>query len=213
VSAVVAVSAGAGNARLFRSLGADVVDGGRTMNPPTSEILAAIEAAPAGEVIVLPNNPNVLLAAEQASTTTSRTALVVPTRTMQAGLGALVAFDAARPAAENMAEMAEAAAGVRSGAIARASRTTAVDGIDVTEGSYFGLVDGTAVAAGDDLAAVARDVAERLADGAGILTLLVGEDGPDGDALAAELAEAHPELEIEVHDGGQPSYPLLLAAE
>ena len=88
-----------------------------------------------------------------------------------------------------------------------------MDGIDVTEGSYFGLVDGTAVAAGDDLAAVARDVAERLADGAGILTLLVGKDGPDGDALAAELAEAHPELEIEVHDGGQPSYPLLLAAE
>jgi len=213
VSAVVVVAAGEGNARLFRSLGADVVDGGRTMNPPTSEILAAIEAAPAGEVVVLPNNPNVLLAAEQAAASASRTALVVPTRTMQAGLGALVAFDPARSAAENTAEMAEAAAGVRSGAIARASRTTSVDGIDVTEGSYFGLVDGTAVAAGDDLAAVARDVAARLAEGAGILTLLVGEDGPDGDALAAELAAAHPELEIEVHDGGQPSYPLLLAAE
>jgi DAK2 domain fusion protein YloV len=213
VSAVVAVAAGEGNARLFRSLGAEVVDGGRTMNPPTSEILAGIEAATAGEVIVLPNNPNVLLAAEQAAAAASRAALVVPTRTMQAGLGALVAFDPARPAAENMADMAEAAAGVRSGAVARASRTTSVDGIDVTEGSYFGLVDGTAVAAGDDLGAVARDVATRLADGACILTILVGEDGPDGEALAADLASAHPGLEIEVHDGGQPSYPLLLAAE
>ncbi len=213
VSAVVAVAAGAGNARLFRSYGAEVVDGGRTMNPPTSELLGAIEAAGAGEVVVLPNNPNVLLAAEQAAAEASRPAVVVPTRTMQAGLGALVAFDAARTALENASEMAEAASGVRSGAVAQASRTTSVDGIDVTEGEFLGLVDGTAVASGPDLEEVARAVAERLLDGAGVLTILVGEDGSDGNALAAELASAHPDLEIEVHDGGQPSYPLLLAAE
>jgi DAK2 domain fusion protein YloV len=212
-SAVVAVANGRGNVRLFESLGARVVYGGRTMNPPTSELLAAIKDSLARGVVVLPNNPNVLLATEQAAAEAPVPTVVVPTRTMQAGLGALVAFDGSRSAAENAAEMAEAAAGVRSGAVAQASRTTSVDGVAVTEGEFFGLVDGTAVTSGPELDVVAREVAERLAEGAGVLTILVGEGGPDGDALASKLAAAHPRLEIEVHDGGQPSYPLLLAAE
>ncbi|MBD0291154.1 MAG: DAK2 domain-containing protein [Thermoleophilia bacterium] len=214
-SEVVAVCAGAGNARLFRSLGAGrVVSGGQTMNPPTSELLAAIEAAPAEEVVVLPNNKNVVLAAEQAAREAGRRAVVVPTTTVQAGLAAMVAFDPGRSADENAREMVEAAASVRAGAVTRASRAASFDGVDVEEGHFLGLVDGRPVATGTALADVARRVVELLLEGGpDVLTILVGEGAAGVDGLRDEIARAHPDLELEVHEGGQPHYPLLLAAE
>jgi DAK2 domain fusion protein YloV len=213
-AAVVAVCAGDGNAKLFRSLGALVVEGGQTMNPPTSELLAAVESAAAEEVVVLPNNKNVLLAAEQAAGEASRPAVVVPTETMQAGLAALLAFDASRHAADNAREMAEAAGRVRAGALTRASRSATVDGVAVAEGEYLGLVEGRAVAAGSDLDAVADEILARLlAEPADVLTILVGADGPDPATLRERIEAAHPELEVEIVDGGQPHYPLLFGAE
>jgi DAK2 domain fusion protein YloV len=213
-SAVVAVCAGDGNAKLFRSLGAGVVEGGQTMNPPTSELLAALESAAADEVVLLPNNKNVLLAAEQAAAASSRPAIVVPTETMQAGLAALLAFDPSRPASENAKEMTEAAGRVRAGAVTRASRSATVDGVAVAEGEYLGLVDGHAVAAGADLDSVADEIVARLlAEPADVLTILVGDHDPDLTRLRERIEAAHPDIEVEVANGGQPHYPLLFGAE
>jgi len=214
-SAVVAVCAGTGNERLFRGLGAAiVVEGGQTMNPATSQLLAAIEAAPAPDVVVLPNNKNVVLAAEQAAAAASKSAIVVPTHSMQAGLAALVSFDAAAAGAENAAAMGEAAKAVRTGALTRATRDASLDGLEVREGEYLGLVDGQAVAAATEAEPAARDVLERLlAGGPDVLTVLVGDDAPDVEPLLADLSERHPQLEVDVHEGGQPHYPLLFGVE
>ena len=214
-TAVVAVCAGPGNERLFRSLGAAVVvEGGQTMNPATSQLLAAVEAAPAAEVVVLPNNKNVVLAAEQAAAAASKPTLVVPTHSLQAGLAALVAFDPSAAAGESAAAMEDAAAAVRTGAVTRASRDATVDGLDVREGSFLGLVDGEAIASAENAENAARDVLARLLAGdPDVLTVLVGDEAPDVVGLLAEVSDAHPQLEVDVHEGGQPHYPLLFGAE
>ena len=213
--AVVAVCAGAGNARLFESLGAGrIVEGGQSMNPSTSAIVEAIEAAPADEVVVLPNNGNVVLAAEQAAAASSKRVHVVPTTSMQAGLAAMVAFDAALAGEENAREMEAAARLVRTGAVTRASRSTSLAGLAIEEGSFLGLVDGEVVATGAVRDAVAREVVERLlVESSDVLTILLGDDAPDADDLRREIAAAHPELEVEAHEGGQPHYPLLFSVE
>jgi DAK2 domain fusion protein YloV len=214
LTGVVAVAAGAGTRRLFESLGATVVEGGQSMNPATADLVAAIEALPAAEVVVLPNNKNVILAAEQAVAATENPSRLVPTRSMQAGLGAMVAFDANRSSEENAGEMEEAAGGVRAGAVTKASRDAVVGDLAVEEGQFLGLLDGEPVTTGPVLQPVAREVVDRLLeDGVDVLTILVGEQGEGVDDLLSYVREAHPELEIEVHDGGQPHYPLLFAAE
>jgi DAK2 domain fusion protein YloV len=211
---VVAVCAGAGTTRLFESLGAVCVEGGQSMNPSTADLAAAIEEAPAAEVVVLPNNKNVILAAEQAAGASAKHVRVVPTRSLQAGLGAMVSFEGGRSAEENAAEMEEAAAGVRAGAVTRASRTTTLGGLEIEQGQFLGLVDGEPVTCGPVLELVAREVAERLlGEAADVLTILAGEEAEGVEDLAAALRDAHPELEIELHEGGQPHYPLLLSAE
>jgi DAK2 domain fusion protein YloV len=214
-TAVVAVCAGAGNERLFRSLGAAlVVEGGQTMNPATSQLLAAIEAAPAADVILLPNNTNVVLAAEQAAAAASKPALVVPTGSLQAGLAALVAFEPSAPGAANAAAMRDAADAVRTGAVTRASRDATVDGLEVREGQFLGLLDGKAIAAADEVEPAARDVlASLLTGGPDVLTVLVGDEAPDVEGLLAEVSTGNPQLEVDVHQGGQPHYPLLFGAE
>jgi uncharacterized protein len=214
-SAVVAVVAGNGNRRLFESLGAaGLVEGGQSMNPSAAQLVDAIEAAPAPEVVVLPNNDNVVLAAEQAAELSSKEVRVVPTESLQAGLGALVAFDPAASADENAGELAEAAARVATGAVTTASRDVQLNGRLVGSGEYLGLLDERPVVGGTDFDTVARDVVERLltADPE-VLTLLRGADAPELKELVAGLERAHPELEIELHEGGQPHYPLLISAE
>ena len=214
LTGVVAVAAGAGTRKLFESLGATVVEGGQSMNPATADIVAAIEALPAAEAVVLPNNRNVILAAEQAVEAARKPSWLVPTRSMQAGLGAMVSFEGNRSAEENAPEMEEAAAGVRAGAVTKASRDAVVGDLAVEEGQYLGLLDGEPATTGPVLQPVAREVVERLLEeGADVLTILVGEDGEGIDDLLAYVREAHPELEVEVHEGGQPHYPLLFAAE
>ena len=214
VTGAVAVCLGEGNRRLFESLGALCVEGGETMNPSTADIATAIEALGETQIVVLPNSKNVVLAAEAAAQAVDKEVRVVPTRTLQAGLSALVAFDPGQAVDENAAAMEEAAAAVRSGGVARASRSTTVGDLEVEQGQFLGLVEGEPVAAGPVLDAVAREVAERLLDGgAEVLTILLGDEATDADALAETIREAYPALEIEVHDGGQPHYPLLFGAE
>ena len=212
---VVAVVSGDGNRRLFEDLGAaHVVEGGQTMNPSTADLLAAVDAAGAEEVVLLPNNSNVVLAAEQAARVAGRPVHIVPTESIPAGLAALVAFNAERSAEENAAAMKEALAGVATGEVTIASRDGKSDGVAVRAGDYLGLLDGTAVASGPTFDGVAREVLGRLlAEPRDVVTLLRGEGAPPLNGLVDELAAHHPELELDVHDGGQPHYPLLLSAE
>ena len=213
-TAAIAVCIGAGNRRIFESLGALCVEGGQSMNPAAADLVEEAGRAEAREVVLLPNNANVVSTAEQAAANAPVPAHVVPTRSLQAGLAAMVAFDAGRSGAENAAEMTEAIKNVRSGAVTRASRSATVDGVVVADGDYLGLVEDEAVASGTELADVARAVVERLLDpGADVLTVLLGEGLEALPDPIVELAGATPGLELDVHVGGQPHYPLLLSAE
>ena len=212
---VVVVAPGEGNRRLFKSLRATrVIEGGQTMNPSTEELVAAVNATPATEVIVLPNNSNVILSAEQAVGLANKPVRVVPTRSVQAGLAAMIAYDPERTAAENESAMVSAQVGVATGEVTIASRDVTLDGIEVHKGAWLGLADGAAVASGQSFDTVAAAVAERLLDGGReILTLLTGVDEPALGTLVGEIGARHPDVEIEIHAGGQPHYPLLLSAE
>jgi hypothetical protein len=212
--AVVAVAAGSGNRTLFESFGAQVVDGGATMNPATADIIAAIERVSSPEVDVLPDNPNVLMSAEQAAEHTAKTVRVVPTRSIQAGLAVLVSFDPAVGAEANAAAMRETLAAVATGAVTIASRDVQLNGVAVESGQWLGLAEGEPIAGGDTFDEVARAVLARLlAEPRSVLTLLTGEDAPVLDGVLSHIRESHPDLELDVHQGGQPHYPLLLAAE
>jgi len=214
-TSVVAVVAGDGNRRLFEQLGAErVVEGGQTMNPSTADLHEAIESAGSGEVVVLPNNRNVVMAAEQAARVAGKPVQVVATTSIPAGLAALVAFNAEHSAEENADAMREALAGLATGEIALASRDASTNGVAVREGEFLALLDGDAIVSGAEFDAVARALVERLlAEPRDVLTLLTGEGAPPLNGLLDELAAEHPELELDVHEGGQPHYPLLLSAE
>jgi uncharacterized protein len=214
VTGAVAVVLGGGNRRLFESLGASTIAGGETMNPSTADLLAAVDALPESGVVLLPNSKNVVLAAEQAAEQSGKDVRVIPTRSLQSGLGALVAFDSSRPLDENVAEMEEAAAAVRAGSVARASRSATIGAVDVAEGEFLGLVDGEPVASGKALEPVATDVVARLVGGgADVLTVLVGEGAGESEGVVDAIRVEHPSLEVDVHEGGQPHYPLLFAVE
>jgi DAK2 domain fusion protein YloV len=213
-SGVVAVVSGAGNRRLFESLGAVCIDGGRALSPSPSDLAKAIDALPIDEVVLLPNSPAALAAAEEAARASTRTVHAVPTRSLQAGLGALVAFEPTRSAEENVQEMAEAAEGVRSGAVARAHESGTIGGLQVEQGHFLGLVEGEPLTSGPVLEPIAREVVERLiGEASEVLTVLLGEGADSAASLVAAVRDAHPELEIEVHEGGQALNPLLFAVE
>jgi DAK2 domain fusion protein YloV len=212
---LVAVCPGRGNRRLFESLGATrVIEGGQTMNPSAAEIVEAIEATPAAEVIVLPNNANVILTAEQAAELASKPVRVVPSRSVQAGLAAIGRYISTNSPEQNEADMLDAVASVATGEVTVASRDAELDGVEIRKGAFLGLVDGTAVAAADDVESVALEVVERvLAGERGWLGILTGENAPALEGLLRAVEQAHPEVEVEIHDGGQPHYPLLVVAE
>jgi DAK2 domain fusion protein YloV len=218
-SGIVAVVAGEGNRRLFETLAEPIgairiVPGGQTANPSTAELLDAVAELEAEEAIILPNNSNVRLAAEHAAEQAERPTALVPTESIPAGLAALVAYDGTRRAAENAEQMAAAAAAVATGEVTRASRDVELDGLAIRSGDWLGLKDGEPVAGGEDFAAVAFEVAARLlAEPRWLLTLLTGAEPPPLDGFVDRLKASYPELEVEVHDGGQPHYPLLLGAE
>jgi DAK2 domain fusion protein YloV len=204
----VAVASGAGMVEMYRGLGAHVVDGGATMNPSTYDILAGIHALPAAEAIVLPNSPNVILAAERAAELSEKPARVVHTRAQQVGLAALLAFDPAAEAAENAAAVEEAAGGLATGGVARAARD---DGAGrFTEGDAVGYADEELIAWGapED---VLRQVLASVCDGAEVVTVMAGEGVPLDEETVASLVPDG--VELDHHEGGQPSWWWLLAAE
>ncbi len=212
---IVAVVAGRGNRALYESLGAtQIVEGGQSMNPAAADLVAAIERTRAGDVILLPNNSNVILAAEQAAELSEKHVRVLRTDSIPAGLAALVAFDPAHDVDENLAEMQEALAAVATGAITIASKDAQLNGLSIRKGNFLGLAEGEPVAEGESFDEVATVVVERLlAEPRGVMTLLTGAEEPDLATLLADIAAQHPDVELEVHEGGQPHYPLLLSAE
>jgi DAK2 domain fusion protein YloV len=212
-TALVAVAQGAGNRDILRSEGATVViEGGQTMNPSVGQILEAITAANAEHVIVLPNNPNVRLAAENAANESSKDVRVVSTSSVPEGIAAAFAFDADADVDGNEAAIQEALAPVVAAEVTVASRDATVDGIAVTEGEYLAIVDGRAFATSGDLWTVLDALLRHFVEkDLSLVNVFRGEAAPEEDELAARI-EAHG-LEAAVLWGGQPHYPLLLSAE
>lgn len=204
----VVVASGAGLRRMFEDLGAIVVDGGATLNPSTYDILAGIHAAPAREVLVLPNSPNVILAAERAAELSEKPARVVATRSQQTGLAALLSFDASAPAADNAKAVAEAATALRSGGVAVAARDDA-DG-RFRAGEAVGYVAEELVAWGDPGATLGRTLA-LVADGCELATCVAGADAPLGRDEVEALVPGG--VELDHQDGGQPAWWWLICAE
>jgi DAK2 domain fusion protein YloV len=212
-TALVAVAQGAGNRDILRSEGAAVViEGGQTMNPSVGQILEAITAANAEHVIVLPNNPNVRLAAENAARESTKDVRVVPTSSVPEGIAAAFVFDASADVGGNETAIGEALEHVVAAEVTVASRDATVDGLAVREGQYLAILDGRAFAASDDLWTVVDALLRRFSDdGLALVNAFRADGAPDEAELAARI-EAHG-LEPAVLWGGQPHYPLLLSAE
>jgi fatty acid kinase len=207
-SGALAVTTGEGMRALFESFGVRALDAGAKLNPSTYELLAAIHAVPAEQVVVLPNSPNVTMAAERAAALSEKKVAVVPTRSPQVGLAAAVSLDPRRTADENAAAMTRALERVRSGAVAPAARDDARGRF--RQGDAVGFVEEEIVVWGTPREAL-RGVLERLAEGAELITCLQGAEAPLDDEAVKALA--HGEVEFELSDGGQQSYWWLLSAE
>jgi dihydroxyacetone kinase-like predicted kinase len=204
----VAVASGDGTHRLYEDLGVFVVDGGAKFNPSIYDLLAAIHEVPAAEVLVLPNNPNVVMAAERAAELSDKQARVLACDSPQAGLVALVEFDPAASIDENAERVSSALASVRAGSVAPAARDDKQGRF--VAGDAVGFVEGEIVAWGGAGSTLAKTM-EALAEGAEILTVVGGEGAPI--PLGELEGEAPDGVELELHDGGQPNYWWLLAAQ
>ncbi|SFU56773.1 DAK2 domain-containing protein [Alicyclobacillus macrosporangiidus] len=215
-TAVVAVVAGDGLREVFTSLGVDsLVAGGQTMNPSTQEILAAVETAPGERVIVLPNNKNVVLAAEQAREVAGDRLIVVPTTTVPQGIAAMMAFLPAAGTNENVARMTQAIAEVRAGSVVRAARDSVYQGREVKANQYLGMVDQDLVCVqGDREQAFLEVVAALCQEGAELVTVFYGEgvEAPEVERLAEAVGERFG-IEMEARPGGQPVYDYILSVE
>jgi DAK2 domain fusion protein YloV len=214
---VVAVAAGDGLEKVFRSLGATgIVEGGQTMNPSTAQILAAIDQSVSDQVIVLPNNKNILMAAQQAAEVSKKHVAVVPTRSIPQGVSALLALDQQATLDGNVAAMLRAAKEVITGEITWATRDVALNGVDVREGDAIGLLDGELVVdTGSFDEAVYWLLAGAELEDCELVTLYYGEgvDASQAESLVERLSETYPELEFEVVEGGQPHYPYIISVE
>lgn len=216
--AVVAVSSGDGLTDLFGQLGVQgVVTGGQTLNPSTAELLAAVEATNAAQVVVLPNNKNIIPVAEQLDALTTKKVVVVPTRSMPEALAALVVYDPEADVESNAAEMAEAADAVSTGEVTQAVRSTNSDAGPIGEGDWIGIVrgDGIVAVSGTLDGAVVALLDHLTAPGCEIVTVVEGSDATSGhtDVIHAWLEEHRPGVQVEVHRGGQPLYPYLFGVE
>ena len=216
-NATVAVVAGPGFDRVFRSIGVtSIVPGGQTMNPSTEELLAAVNVVDARQVILLPNNSNVILSARQVCSLSDKEVFVVPTESMPQGIAALLGFNFEADFESNCESMTEAARHIQTAEITTAVRTVNIGSVRVREGDLIGLVNGNLVIAGQDMDYVIRETLQRMnIDRYEIVTLYFGEDVTEQQAedTARSIKEKYSHLEIEVVDGGQPHYAYILSAE
>jgi len=215
--AVVAVSPGRGLSRIFASLGvAAIVEGGQTMNPSTQEILAAFENLPTDKIIILPNNKNIILAANQAREVTVKQVVVVPSRTIPQGLAAMLAHDPDGEMEKVAERMMQAMERVRSGEITVATRSVELDGVKVKQGQVIALLDGKLVSSANSLEEALLTLLEKAsAPNYELITLFYGADLSHSQAnrLADLVRERYPQQEVELQEGGQPYYALLVSIE
>ncbi|MBB6452965.1 hypothetical protein HNQ94_001411 [Salirhabdus euzebyi] len=215
---IVTVAMGDGIKKLFESLGATVViEGGQTMNPSTQDIAEAINKANAKKVLVMPNNKNILMAAEQAVELAECEVAVIPTKTVPQGMSALLMFHPEQSLDENKAAMQEAAESVKTGQITYAVRDTQIEGITIEKGNFMGIADGKIQSSHQNKLEVIKELLANLIDDEEdeIITILQGEDGTDEEVEAIEsyLEENFEDLEVEVHKGNQPIYSFIFSVE
>ena len=214
---VASVAPGDGFREILRSLGADVVvSGGQTMNPSIEDLLNGVRAVNAEHVILLPNNGNVILTAEQVDPLAEGCEVrVVPTRNLPQGISALLAFDPELSLDENDERMLAAIATVRAVEVTRAVRDTSVNGHDIKVGDVIAVVDDAITEVGDDYAVVIEAVLASQATSPELVTVYRGDEVSleDAEALVGTLRDAHPGTEFELHEGGQEHYPYVLSLE
>ena len=214
---IIAVVAGEGLAKIFKSQGVDyIISGGQTMNPSTEDIVKAIESVKAESIIILPNNKNIFMAAQSAADVVDVPAAVVETRTIPQGLTSLLAFNAANSLEDNLVAMTESLTDVVSGSVTRAVRDTTIDGLEIHENDNLGMVDGKIVVSNPDmLTALKETFSKMLNEDSEIVSIYIGEDGSEelASSLAQDLMEQFEDVEVEIHQGSQPVYPYIFSVE
>ena len=215
--AIIAVVAGEELADIFKAQGVDyIISGGQTMNPSTEDFVKAVEELNARNIIILPNNKNILMAAQSAAEVIEQPAAVVETKTIPQGLTSLLAFDESKSIEENYERMSASLGDVVSGSVTTAVRDTTIDGLEIHENDNLGMVDGKIVVSNPDMMETLEETfAHMLDEDSEIVTIYVGEDGSEdlANELAQALAEKYEDVEVEIHQGGQPVYPYLFSVE
>ncbi|MBO5424124.1 MAG: DAK2 domain-containing protein [Lachnospiraceae bacterium] len=214
----VAVSVGEGLDQIFTELGVDyIIQGGQTMNPSTDDVLSAIEKVNAENVFVLPNNKNIILAANQAaSIEKEKNIIVIPSKTIPQGIGAMIGFEMTMSAEDNKESMIEAMGAVKSGQVTYAVRDTSIDGKEIKTGDYMGIDDNGIKSVGTDITEVVKELIKEMSDDdSELLSVYYGSDvtEEDAEALVAVLEEEYPDYEIELHPGNQPIYYYIVSVE
>lgn len=216
-TAIIVVCAGAGIKKLYESLGVDhVIEGGQTMNPSTQDFLEAMAEVPAEKYILLPNNSNIFMAAKQAADVAENEAIVVETRTIQQGLSAMLAYSPDASLEDNKEMMTEELEYIKSGQITFAIRDTEINNLEIKKDDFMGLIDGEIEVSTNDIEVTSLETIKRMIDeDSEIITLISGEDMEVElvERLVEQLEEIYPDVDVEVHEGGQPVYPLLISVE
>ena len=216
-TAIIAVVSGLGLSNVFRSLGATaIVSGGQTMNPSTKDILQAVESAASDKAIVLPNNKNIILTAEQVHSLTKKKVVVVPTRTIPQGVAALLAFDYDADFDTNTKNMERAKSQVKSIEITRAVRSTELGGLVIKKKQAIGFLEGDLVAVGDDIIGVLNEVLSKVdLNESEVVTVYYGSETPAAEAeqVSQSIREQNPRLQVDVVQGSQPHYNYIVSIE
>nr|WP_257702478.1 DAK2 domain-containing protein [Vagococcus luciliae] len=214
---IISIAAGKGIQELFSSMGVNhVISGGQTMNPSTEDIMLAIQAVNAENVIILPNNKNIFMAADQAAEVSDVPTIVIPSKTISQGMTALLGFNDQVSLEENQKNMLDMLEGVTSGQVTTAVRDTSIDGVEIKKDDNLGMVEGKIVVSTPSrFDASLETLKQMMTEDTEIVTILIGEDGTSEEASLLEeaLLEMDSDLEVEIHQGDQPVYPYLFAAE
>ncbi|EJX1712826.1 fatty acid kinase catalytic subunit FakA [Staphylococcus aureus] len=216
-TAIITISMGEGISEIFKSMGAThIISGGQTMNPSTEDIVKVIEQSKCKRAIILPNNKNILMASEQAASIVDAEAVVIPTKSIPQGISALFQYDVDATIEENKAQMADSVNNVKSGSLTYAVRDTKIDGVEIKKDAFMGLIEDKIVSSkSDQLTTVTELLNEMLAEDSEILTVIIGQDAEQAvtDNMINWIEERYPDVEVEVHEGGQPIYQYFFSVE
>ncbi|SUK31003.1 Dihydroxyacetone kinase family protein [Staphylococcus aureus] len=216
-TAIITISMGEGISEIFKSMGAThIISGGQTMNPSTEDIVKVIEQSKCKRAIILPNNKNILMASEQAASIVDAEAVVIPTKSIPQGISALFQYDVDATLEENKAQMADSVNNVKTGSLTYAVRDTKIDGVEIKKDAFMGLIEDKIVSSqSDQLTTVTELLNEMLAEDSEILTVIIGQDAEQAvtDNMINWIEEQYPDVEVEVHEGGQPIYQYFFSVE